>query len=814
MQIPNKSKMDLLSKELLQIGITKGYIAVGSDKITYVAPGKKYNFNNPEEKIRAPFYVELIEKYRYQEKRIDTEVEVPRRTPSDRADIVIYEDDPQKRPYIVVECKKEGLTESEINQTIEQVFGNANSLRAKYAIVVAGSTRIAFDVAGFDPREREKNIISDIPIKYGNIVKFKYKKGDPEWDIKPTDLRRLQTILQQCHNILWQNGKRNPAEAFDDMSKLMFCKDKDERILTPIGEYYNFQIGTHETVKEVANRIKSIYYKSQEKDPRVFSAPIKVEDGIIYSVVEKLQGVSLSRTDLDSKGRAFETFLKRIFRGEMGQYFTPREIVNFMINILGPNADDTIIDPACGSGGFLLYSLDKIRQEAEKKFEPDNAKLLWRDFALNNLFGIEINSQLSRVSMMNMIIHEDGHSNIENSDSLDDISKFKARRNIKLNKYTLLLTNPPFGATIKEQERSYLVNYVLGSKINKRKQQQTQILFIERCLDFLKPGGRMGIVLPDGVLANPSTKYVREFILERANILAVISLPSHAFTPSGVPTINTSLLFLQKKQVGKESLNKNYPIFMGFAKNIGYEPNGKPSVKEDESTDLDKILECWKLYKKGISFSSEEVLLVNFEELQDRFDARYYWFTRELLKKKFARIKLGNIVQEIKDKIDPPDNPSNYYPILSVINEGLVLFNEERLGADIRQKYKLVKHNYIVYNPYRINVGSIGVVPKELDGMLVSPAYVVMKPKEVDPHFIVAILRHHFYRIYLEIMATGSIRNSVSFKIISNIEIPEPHKNIDLQKTIIAEIDKISLLKKEIKDEKNKIRSSINETLK
>lgn len=498
-----------------------------------------------------------------------------------------------KKPYIVVECKKEGISQHEIKQAIEQAFGNANSLRSKYTMLVAGDVRVAFDVANFKPNEREKNIIADIPVRYGKIIQYKYKKGDETWDLKEAEgLDELLAKFQQCHDILWEGGKRNPAEAFDEMSKLMFCKIQDERFLTKKEDYYHFQIGTYETIKEVAKRIREIYKEAQEREPDVFVEAIKSEDEIIFSVVKILQGISLAKTELDAKGVAFEHFLGKVFRGEMGQYFTPRTIVDFVVKMLNPNYRDCIIDPACGSGGFLLYSLDKVRKECEETLEEKDALRAWQDFGLYGLFGIDINSQLARVAMMNMIIHEDGHSNIENSDALDDPVKFHPRRDIRFGKYSMLMTNPPFGAVVKAHERPYLAMYEMGSKTKKRKNQKTEILFIERCLDFLKPGGKMGIVLPDGILTNSSLQYVRDFITERAQILAVVSLPQTAFTPYGAG-VKASLLFLRKKKED-EYLPDNYPIFMAIADHIGYDATGRP----DPINDLDKIYEEYQKFRK------------------------------------------------------------------------------------------------------------------------------------------------------------------------------------------------------------------------
>ena len=167
-------------KEVIVTGENEGLIRLKENKIEYIAQQKSYKFTDPEEPIRAAFYLELIKKYQYPKERIDLEVLVPRRKPEDKADIVVYEDDDKKKPYLVVECKKDGISPAEINQADEQAIGNANSLRAKYSILVAGSIRIARDIGGFPQQEREKNIIADIPVRYGKVVKYLYKKGGPK----------------------------------------------------------------------------------------------------------------------------------------------------------------------------------------------------------------------------------------------------------------------------------------------------------------------------------------------------------------------------------------------------------------------------------------------------------------------------------------------------------------------------------------------------------------------------------------------------------------------------------------------------------
>lgn len=574
----------------IQRGIDKGIITVASDgsKIIYHCK-RDYttSFKNPEEKIRASYFCELVLDYDYPTKNIDIEVIVPRRMPEDRADIVVYDEDGAE--YLVVECKKDGITDAEFKQAIEQAFGNANSLRAKFAAVIAGITKTAFDVAGFKQSEREKNVISDIPKKYGRTPKYRFIKGDKDKELKEVSRDELIRALEKSHDTVWQGGRLAPTTAFDEVSKLLFCKLKDEKT-TKKGEAYSFQIGTHETAEEVFKRINEIYQDAKKEDSEVFKDDIRLDPKIVYNVVEHLQELAINKIDLDTKGVAFERFMEDFFRGKMGQYFTPREIIIFCVQMINPERSDLIIDPACGSGGFLLNAMDHIRRFAEANYDEREAWEHWHKFAMNNLYGIEINDQIARVCKMNMIIHDDGHTNIISTDSLRPIDEItKIHKTFKKNQFDILLTNPPFGAVVKSTEKDYLDKYELGKG---RKNQKTEILFIERCLDLLKPDGRMAIVLPDGILTNSSLQYVRDFLMEKSQILAIVSLPQFAFTHFGAG-VKSSLVFIRKKKDNEDV--KNYPIFMAIAEHIGYDATGR----KDPINDFDKILEEYIRFEKN-----------------------------------------------------------------------------------------------------------------------------------------------------------------------------------------------------------------------
>ena len=534
--------------DFLQIGEQKGHIQILNEGATihYVVPNKRYRFTDPEEQVRARYHVELIERYQYSETRIDLEVTVPRRTPSDLADLVVFRDDSKQSPFIVVECKPDEISDAGFNQAIEQAFGNCHSLSGYYASVIAGNTRRFFDVKGYKPLERFENIIADVPVSYGRVEEWRYKKGDENWDLQIVDRDNLIRALEKCHNTLWQGGKLEPTTAFNELSKILFVKIRDEKRARHGGEPYDFQIKTHERPKSVADRINGLYQGAKAQDPEVFTEDIQVDEHRLFSVVNHLQGINLNQTDLDVKGVAFERFLGNYFKGDMGQYFTPRELVEFMVQMVAPHHEERTLDPACGSGGFLLHAMDYVRTKASEFYSEGSTEHFyhWHDFAEKRLFGIEVNDSIARVAKMNMIIHDDGHSNVIGGDGLVNFHSLTSQHGqFDKERFDAILTNPPFGAVVKKEESPYLDDYVLKKG---NTSQKTEILFIERCFDFLKwETGKLAIILPDGILTNSSLQYVRDYIEGHFQLLAVVSLPQFAFSHYGAG-VKPSILFLRK----------------------------------------------------------------------------------------------------------------------------------------------------------------------------------------------------------------------------------------------------------------------------
>jgi len=606
-------------QDILNIGISRKLIEIADTAIKYSIQDKEYA-KEPEEIVRACTYVELVENYHYSPNRIDFEVPVPRRTPGDFADIVVFEDDEKTSNYIVVENKAQNCSEQEFTQAIEQGFGNANSLRAKFVVVDSFSNRLVYDVANYPPNEREANKIIDIPINYGLVVAYRLIRGG-KYDIRRVPFSELSNVFQRCHNVLWSGGKLDPAMAFDEMSKILFAKIQDERA-TPNNQPYRFQIGQNENEVIVAQRCIGLYDEARRIDPYVFTESINVTYQKIASVVEILQEVNLSETDLDAKGQAFEKFLGVIFRGGLGQYFTRRQIVEFVVNMLSPDERDIVLDPSCGSGGFLLYSIKRV-SDAIKRAYAGNNRLIDRkiyDFSRQNVYGIELNDKIARVAMMDMIVNDDGHTNIENNTGLN--TNFK-NPNIGFNMFTLIMTNPPFGVNIKKGDKDNLGqntfnNFEFGRA---RKSQVSDILFLEQYKKFLvsdeSRNPRAGIVLSNGVLNNPSNKKLLQWLRLNFQILAVVSLPVFAFRKAG-SGMKTCLLFVKKyaRPFQKIGDMPDYGVFFAIAEHIGYD-----STLRLDTNDLPE------LNRHFINHTEDRdngIFWIPFSELQYRLDPTYY----------------------------------------------------------------------------------------------------------------------------------------------------------------------------------------------
>ena len=640
---------ELLATPLFKEGLKSNYISViDKNDIPYIRYNCKNKPNprkleNPEEFVQATAFLRLIMEYNYSPLNISVNEDVQVGSSRKEPDILVYNDNKTKI-LIVVECKEEQINERQFQVAVDQAYTYAHALAGQYVWVTSGIRDEYFEIVELYPVERIS--ISDIPKKDGKVERFKYVKGGRE--PQPGTKAELMQKFKSAHDALWGGGALAPTTAFDELDKLIFCKIWDEKwkdnARNTKGEPFAFQIISYpedqddkQNTKakiELEKRVRQLYEQGRKKDPEVFKDDIKLDKHKIYTVVQYLQDINLSKTDLDSKGLAFQKFMGEFFRGDFGQFFTPDAIVDFMVKSIGIDRNWKILDTSCGSGGFLLHALKEVRDEADKLYDDvvgsASWKEYWHEFAEKHLFGIEINEQISRVAKMNMIIHDDGHTNIITNDGLKNNSTIEIENrnlNFQDGTFDLIMTNPPFGSSIKADEVPYYKQYELFEKNlgiteikdriidddNKNKwrtSQNTEVLFLERCYKYLnEENGYLAIVIPDGILTNATSQYVRDWLIEHFRILAVVSLPQHTFSHVRAG-VKSSVLFLKKHP---KELTKKFEQTLADI---------KVQVRKEKGLDKEQRAErMLSLYKESISNYSQDYEVLMFEVENVGYDA-------------------------------------------------------------------------------------------------------------------------------------------------------------------------------------------------
>lgn len=663
---------------LIDQGLLKNLISITEDgkQIKYKNYHRPRPFTNPEEKVQAEVFLKLVLDYGYKPERIKLYEAVKMGSDTREADIIVYNDDACDEPHILVECKRPEVSEQEFQQAIDQAYSYAYALpnNIKYVWVTSGAKDEYFEV---DKKRKTRETKPDIP-QYGvtHLANYKYvyeaetlkqESGKQKFfDLLKVEEKELTSRFKQAHDALWAGGQLNPSEAFDELDKLIFCKIWDERKVRLAGEPYDFQIITvdKEEIKgwdklgtedlrnairdlenqRLAERVNKLYEEGRKKDPEVFRDNIRLLPQRIRTVVGYLQDVNLGETDLDSKGRAFETFMDSFFRGNFGQYFTPRPIVKFAVDVLSIKNDSYVLDTSCGSGGFLLYALNKVREQANLLFPKHKTDVkqnqrhyqYWHDFAEKNLFGIEINEQISRAAKMNMIIHDDGHTNVITADGLtpdNELQLFTNNQGFKYGRFDFIITNPPFGAEVKKSEKNYLNKYDFGLKefdwldvkrkntTQKRERQSTEILFIEQCHKFLKAGGYLAIVLPDGILTNSSLQYVRDGIEDKFRYVAIVSMPQTAFSATGAG-VKSSVMIIKKNSSEQTEYLQNQKL--KFQEELKEQFDYYRSVAQWEKEKADKLKKLDGFENPFPNMTLKELKLTDeYKEWRDEISNHY-----------------------------------------------------------------------------------------------------------------------------------------------------------------------------------------------
>ena len=760
-------------KRLIEIGVKENLIRLLNKQIEYVEQGKFYDFSHPEEPVRAATYIELIKKG-YSPKRIEFEVYPPRRVPKIPADIVVYTDNEKTRSFIVVETKASS-SRNHVSRAMREGLGNANLLVADWLLLVCGALKKAYYVKDRTSLKRlETYEQKDIPESYKPIMKLLFgneigKRLEPFRDTK-----EFSKYMANSHDILRNLENKTLDRAFEIVTRILYTKTWDE-LNTPRSDYYSFQAGIGEDIPEVAERIRQLYSVAREREPGIFPPALDVnEDRTLFELASLLGPKNIIGTDLEVKGEAYQQFLDVRLRGEWGQFFTHRNLVRAMVDLTRPTEYIKFLDPACGSGGFLVYVFYHIRNDILKKFSDSgliSRKLF--EFSHYNIYGIEIDPRIAQSAISNMILHEDAHAHIYVKNALDSWDNLDP---LKPEQFHLILTNPPLG--IEESRRRILSNFVLGSG---KETQKVHILFLERCLEFLKPGGILcTIILDDALERMPE---ILDFINERAVTRAIISLPREAFIPYG-SVAKTSIYLLQKR--AKDLPSGEY-IFMAEAKAIGYNKTGK-AVRENH---LPEIVKHYLDFQNQLTehpiqenIISEDPLtfIIHREKVAGRTDVKFAYLSflqekmqklKEYWKSKEYKIKkLGELASPSKKTIRVA--PEEEYEFVSIHFEGTMTMRG-KTKTEYPSLYVLEEGDLVASGIDLIN-GAVALTPNEFDGCCASKEFIVLKVgDEANPVYLWYILRSDYFKAFVNGLMTGVTgRHRIKWDQIKNIEIPIP----------------------------------------
>lgn len=572
----------------------------------------------PEEIVRQKVVNWLIDDLGYSDAQIGVEVGVVMggSVHDKPADIVVYSDTSKQHAWIIVETKKpnrkDGIDQlkSYMNPT-GSTFGYWTNGADERYLLRTGANDFSRPIWRL-PRKGETLDDIDEPLTRDKLVPVK--------DLYGVFKEIEQTILAH-----------QTVDTFDEIFKVVFAKLYDERVnLHKATAPAQFYLGLTADPATAAAKVRNLFDKAKAKWRDVYDPAHKIElnDQNIVACVKALQPYHLMRSG-DVLGLAFELLVNQEMKGEMGQFFTPRQVVAMMVKMMNPSMTELVCDPACGSGGFLIYAMRSIFELINQRWDDaDDRAEQRKDYAQEKLIGIDNDPRLVKVAKAYMIMENDGRGGLHGVDALDyqawdktlrervcgrslkaaDLSDTSLVQNRKpTDGVSIVLTNPPFAGGIKVSTTLRQYSIAMNAKGKQEKSVERAILFVERCIDILKPGGRMAIVLPQGLFNNITDQYVRELIDKRARVLAIVGL--HPFTFKPFTLAKTSVLFLQKWQEESDAAeNLDYPIFTAISSRPGKTKLGDPQYQADGRTldcDMDEIADAFLAWarKQGLEFA-------------------------------------------------------------------------------------------------------------------------------------------------------------------------------------------------------------------
>ena len=618
--------------------------------------------------------------------------------------------------------------------------------------------------------------------------------------------------FSEIHHHIYANDGLSTQEALQEFVKVLFLKIHCENT-----QNTGFQINSEEwnALKQTGNlpnfvqHIADLFENTKQTYADVFEADEKIRLSPIALgfAINKLQSISLAASSQDAKGLAFQKFLAHTEKDGRGQFFTPEPIIDFCVKMLAPQAHETIADPACGSGGFLVAALHFLQK--------NNSQMLTSDFVGKQIFGFDINKSIARLAKMKLILEHNGKTNLFCANSLEDFDELilPLHNDKKFEGFDIILTNPPFGTVGKITNQTQLAKYDLGYKWAKNDEyfmktrtianaQTVEILFIERCLQLLKEGGRMAMVLPNGIFENPSLEYLRYYIKLKTKILAIVNLPQETFIPFGTG-VKTSLLFVQKDTPNKPT---EYPIFFGKIKKLGYQgnKNGTPLYQKNEQgqtiynqagqaildEDFSTLVANYHAFLKGEYIETSNAFSLNYNELDGRFDYDFYAPENRRIRTNLAdkkAVRLGDVVEIVKTKskkLAQKDTTVEYVELSDINTHSFEIINTTSYlvhELPSRASYELKSGDIVT----AIAGNSVGTrkhatawVTQEFEGCICTNGFRILRNPKIDPYFLLYYLKSEVFLSQMMMFRTGAAIPNVSDTDLANILIYLPNENV------------------------------------
>lgn len=583
-----------------------------------------------EEYVRQTIEKRLINEHKYKKEQIKIEFGLKMGSRRPRADIVVFQKDSpemtQDHVWLIVECKSDKVEPRNRKNGVDQLKSYMSACpNCEWGLWTNGKYKeVLRKVRVGDRYEfREHN---DIPAADGSLDDIDRPKRNT---LKNAYEDNLLMVFRTCHNHIYANEGLQKEQAFFELLKLIFCKTLDEQNVERQLEFYarSGERANPDGQLTVQKRISNIFERVKKQFPQIFepNQKIELEPRSLAWIVAELQPYSLLKTHVDVKGKAYEELVGANLRGDRGEFFTPRNIMHMAVKMVNPKPGEKVCDTSCGTGGFLVTAMNHIIEQLKREvvndlgldesdWSVDHRRIVderIKQIASSDFYGFDINPGLVRATKMNMVMNNDGSGNIYRNNSLLPPHEWSQELKQDLANalmvqvesitnaesiafFDVIVTNPPFGDKIPIKDPNIIEQFDIGHiwhkgesvwKISDTLQSSVppEQLFIERCLQFLKPNGRIAIVLPDSILGNPGLGYIRQWLMEKTRIVASVDLHVNTFKEG----TQTSVLILQKKtedEIIAEKLSniKLYNIFMAIVEKVGHDKRGNTLFKRDK----------------------------------------------------------------------------------------------------------------------------------------------------------------------------------------------------------------------------------------